>query len=92
MEKYYSETGNFSAEEEKVAKRIKRDIAKLRKLGCVVLGKADHLVAYRKEDYNYSTLDCTRDYYPLKSLDLGDINDSGADDEEKFEDGYIIGD
>ena len=83
----YSETGKFTPEMEKLAKEIKSKIAKLRKLGCVVIGQQYELNAYMAEDYSHSQDNISG--YSLKSLVCGKINDSGADDELYFEPGYI---
>ena len=83
----YSETGQFTLEMKRLAKQISKSISKLRSLGCVVLGKECFLTAYMAEDYRHSHEHSSD--YELKSLECGRIDDSGADDEEYFEDGYI---
>ena len=86
----YSETGNFTTGQIKLAKNIAKNIKKLRDSGCVVLGKQDTLYAYLKDDYEHREESCfIADGYAIPNLDCGRIDDSGADDSEYFERGYI---
>lgn len=89
----YSETGKFTANQEKLAKEIADRIKKLRKSGCTVLAKSNVLCVYKTKDMEHAQplhLECGCDYnHPLKYIDAGHINDAGADDEEHFEPGYI---
>ena len=89
----YSETGNFTKEQIRLAKNIARNIKKLRDSGCVVFGKQCFLYAYLKKDYEHTTteINCS-DGYTVPYLDCGNISDSGADDQEYFEKGYITED
>lgn len=89
----YSETGQFTKEQIRLAKNIARNIKKLRDTGCAVIGKQWTLAAYLNEDYKH------RDYlmrsdsgYKIPYINCGDISDAGADDEEFFEEGYITED
>lgn len=89
----YSETGQFTANQEKLAKEIADRLKKLRKSGCTVLAKSNVLCVYKTKDMEYAQplhLVCGCDYnHPLKYIDAGNINDAGADDTEYFEPGYI---
>lgn len=89
----YSKTGQFTAYQEKLGKEISDRIQKLRKSGCTILVKGDVLCAYKTKDMEHAQplhLQCGSDYeHPIKNLDIGHINDAGADDEEHFEPGYI---
>lgn len=71
--------GEFTDEQIKLAKQIATRIKKLHKSGCAIVAKQDYLVAYISEEYENSTCDYNTGY-PLQSLDLGRISDSGADD------------
>lgn len=89
----YSETGKFTANQEKLSKEIADRIKKLRKSGCTILAKSDMLCVYKTKDIQHAQplhLNSGCDYsHPLKYIDAGHINDAGADDEEHFEPGYI---
>ena len=89
----YSETGQFTANQEKLAKEIADRIKKLRKSGCTVLAKSNMLCVYKTKDMQHAQplhLATGIDYqHSLKFLDAGNINDAGADDTEYFEPGYI---
>lgn len=89
----YSKTGRFTANQEKLCKEIAIRISKLRKSGCCVLGKGDELHVYKTKDMEHSQplhISVGGDYkHALKYLEAGHINDSGADDGEYFEQGYI---
>lgn len=89
----YSETGQFTSEQIKLAKAIARNIKKLRDSGCEVIGKQDYLHAYLEKDIRHSFIKddgYAPDYnYPIQYLNCGRIDDAGADDEEYFEVGYI---
>lgn len=89
----YSETGQFTSNQVKLAKEIAVRIKKLRSSGCVVLGKGDTLRVYKTKDMEHAQplhLSTGSDYsHSLKYLEAGHINDSGADDSEYFEQGYI---
>lgn len=89
----YSKTGNFTPNQIKLAKEISDKLKKLKKSGCIILAKQNSLSAYKNTDMRHSVplhLDYTGDRkHPIKSLDLGDIDDAGGDDEELFEKGYI---
>lgn len=89
----YSETGQFTANQEKLCKEIAVRISKLRKSGCCVFGKGDKLCVYKTKDIEHAQplhLSTGSDYnHVIKYLVAGRINDSGADDNEYFEQGYI---
>ena len=89
----YSKTGRFTANQEKLAKEIAIRIAKLRKSGCCIFGKGDTLRVYKTKDIEHaqpSHLSTGSDYeHAVKYIEAGHINDSGADDSEYFEPGYI---
>lgn len=89
----YSETGQFTKEQIRLAKNIARNIKKLKESGCVLFGKQENLTAYLSEDFAHADNNM-RNFsgYRLRYLDCGRIDDSGADDEEYFEDGYITED
>ena len=80
-------------EKEKLAKEIAIRIAKLRKSGCYVFGNGDRLHVYKIRDIEHEQplhLTTSSDYnHPLKYLEAGHINDSGAGDILFFEPGYI---
>lgn len=86
----YSETGQFTKEQIRLAKNIARNIKKLRDTGCTVIGKQWSLVAFLDKDYEHKD-DLMRPTsgYKIPYIDCGDISDSGADDTEFFEEGYI---
>ena len=90
---YTSKTGRFTANQEKLAKEIAIRIAKLRKSGCYVFGNGDRLHVYKIRDIEHEQplhLTTSSDYnHPLKYLEAGHINDSGAGDILFFEPGYI---
>lgn len=89
----YSETGNFTEEQKRLAKNIARNIKKLRQTGCTVYGKQDNLYAYLDKDYRHrDEFLLSTSGYRIPYLDCGEIDESGADDEEYFEDGYITED
>ena len=85
----YSKTGRFTANQEKLAKEIAIRIAKLRKSGCYVFGNGDRLHVYKIRDIEHEQplhLTTSSDYnHPLKYLEAGHINDSGAGDILFFE-------
>lgn len=89
----YSETGQFTVNQEKLCKEIAVRISKLRKSGCCVFGKGDKLCVYKTKDIEHAQplhLSTGSDYnHVIKYLVAGRINDSGADDNEYFEQGYI---
>lgn len=86
----YSETGNFTKEQIRLAKNIARNIKKLRDTGCVVFAKQWTLQAYLDDDFEHKDdLMSPKSGYRIPYIECGDINDSGADDEEFFEEGYI---
>lgn len=89
----YSKTGQFTATQEKLCKEIAVRISKLRKSGCCVFGKGDKLCVYKAKDIEHAQplhLSTGSDYnHVIKYLVAGRINDSGADDNEYFEQGYI---
>lgn len=85
----YENTGNFTIEHKRIAARLRRALNDARKSGLVVLAKADSLSLFLKKDYAHSTVDYPNSGFMLKELDGGDITDSGADDQEYFETGYI---
>lgn len=90
----YSDTGQFTPTQKKLAKEIATRLAKLRKTGCYVIAKQDSLNVYLEEDVAHSALSrgATPDFiHPVPYLDCGKINDAGADDEEYFELGCITG-
>jgi len=49
----YSETGQFTKEQIRLAKNIARNIKKLRDTGCTVIGKQWSLVAFLNEDFEH---------------------------------------
>lgn len=88
----YSETGQFTKEQIRLAKNIARNIKKLRDTGCVVYAKQWDLLAYLEDDFAHNEPFCrinNSDGYRIPYLNCGEINDSGADDTEFFEKGYI---
>lgn len=85
----YSETGNFTKEQIRLAKNIARNIKKLRDTGCTVIGKQCTLVAFLDEDYNHRDDFMRYTGYRIPYIECGGISDAGADDEEFFEEGYI---
>lgn len=89
----YSKTGQFTANQEKLAKEIATRINKLRRSGCSVFGKGDRLQVYKTKDIEHAQplhLSTGSDYsHALKYIEAGHINDCGADDTEYFEPGYI---
>lgn len=85
----YRDTGKFTPTQRKLAKEIAERIEKLRKSGCAIVGKQDCLIAYIHKEYNNSTCDSPHSKHPLKTLELGHITDSGADDQLFFELGYL---
>lgn len=92
----YSKTGQFTANQEKLCKEIASRISKLRKSGCCIFGKGDTLCVYKTKDIEHAQplhLSTGSDYnHALKYLHAGRINDSGGDDNEYFEPGYITED
>lgn len=89
----YSETGLFTKEQIRLAKNIARNIKKLRDTGCTVFGKQWTLQAYLNDDFEHKDdLQSPVSGYRIPYLECGRIDDSGADDEEFFEDGYITED
>jgi hypothetical protein len=84
----YEDTGQFTQEQEKLAKEISTRLRKLRQLGCVLIAKQDRLCAYLDEDYINSD-ECGDYNFPTPCLDCGRIDDAGADDTMYFENGYI---
>lgn len=90
----YSETGLFTKEQERLAKNIARNIEKLRKTGCVIIAKQWELHAYLEDEFEHSEPFCNvanSDGYAIPYIECGHLNDSGADDTEYFERGYITG-
>ena len=89
----YSKTGQFTANQEKLCKEIAIRISKLCKSGCCVFGKGDELRVYKTKDMEHAQplhLSTGSDYkHAIKYLHAGRINDSGADDSEYVEQGYI---
>lgn len=88
----YSETGQFTKEQIRLAKNIARNIKKLRDTGCVVYAKQWDLLAYLEDDFAHNEPSCNSnnsDGYRIPYINCGQINDSGADDSEYFERGYI---
>lgn len=86
----YSETGQFTKEQIRLAKNIARNIKKLRDTGCYLFAKQDVLYAYLSEDFKHSDPLCgLGDGYDIPNLDCGHIDNAGADDTEYFESGYI---
>lgn len=91
----YSDTGQFTKEQIRLAKNIARNIKKLRNMGCVVYAKQWDLLAYLEDDFAHNEPLCSisnSDGYIIPYLNCGQINDSGADDTEFFERGYITED
>lgn len=89
----YSETGQFTKEQIRLAKNIARNIKKLRDTGCIVYAKQWSLLAYLEEDFAHKDdLMYSTSGYKIPYIDCGDISDSGADDTEFFEKGYITED
>lgn len=90
----YSETGLFTKEQERLAKNIARNIEKLRKTGCTIIGKQWELHAYLDDEFEHKEPFCNvhnSDRYEIPYLECGKLNDCGADDTEYFERGYITG-
>lgn len=89
----YSETGTFSAYQEQLAEKIAKSIELLKDSGCTILVKADKVCVYKTQDIEHAQslyVQCGCDYsHPLKCIDAGHVDDSGADDIEHFEGGYI---
>lgn len=89
----YSETGKFTANQEKLSKEIADRIKKLCKSGCTILAKSDMLCVYKTKDIQHAQplhLATDSDYqHCLKFIDAGNINGAGADDTEYFEPSYI---
>lgn len=89
----YEKTGNFTANQRKLAKEIADRLKKLRKSGCTILVKCENVYAYKDEDMKHAQpqhKSCGSDYYhSVKSIDCGQVSDCGADDTEYFEKGYI---
>ena len=89
----YSQTGHFTANQEKLCKEIASRLSKLHKSGCCIFGKGDVLRVYKTEDIEHAQplhSPSGIDYnHAIKNLNAGRINDSGADDGEYFEQGYI---
>lgn len=86
----YSETGIFTKEQIRLAKNIARNIKKLRATGCFIVGKQYELLAYHSEDIKHMALENEpKSSYTINSLTCGRIDDSGANDDDYFEEGYI---
>ena len=85
----YEDTGNFTEEHKRIARRMRKVMADADKAGLEVLAKNTKLVILLKKDYRHSTVDWPHSKYALKELDGGDITDCGGDDQEYFESGYI---
>lgn len=86
------QAGRFTPNQIKLAKEIAQRIAKLRKSGCAVVGKADELVCYKNADWQHSTENINQagaNPVRVPCLECGSITDSGADDELYFEAGYL---
>lgn len=84
--------GCFTPIQIKLAKEISQRIAKLRKSGCAVVGKADGLVCFKNKDWQHSTENINyagANPVRVPYLECGAISDSGADDELYFEAGYL---
>lgn len=89
----YSETGNFTAEQIRLAKNIAKNLKKLRESGCVLFGKQDNLYAYLRKEYRHrDELLYSASGYRIPYLECGRIDDAGSDEDEYFEDGYITED
>lgn len=91
----YSDTGQFTPTQKKLAKEIAVRLARLRKTGCWIVAKSDSLNAYMENDIAHSvmTVGGSPDYvHPIPFLDCGKIQDAGADDEDYFEVGFITED
>lgn len=50
----YSKTGQFTPNQEKLAKEIATRINKLRRSGCSVFGKGDTLCVYKTKDIEHA--------------------------------------
>lgn len=86
----YSETGQFTKEQIRLAKNIARNIEKLRRTGCTVVAKQWTLCAYLDEDFRHKDELCRINSGPeIPCIDCGRIDDAGADDTEYFEEDYI---
>lgn len=86
------EDGYFTPNQIKLAEEIAQRIAKLRKSGCAIVGKADGLVCYKNKDWQHSTENINyagADPVRVPYIECGSITDSGADDELYFEAGYL---
>lgn len=89
----YSETGKFTDNQKRIAKRISSALSDAKKAGLVVLCKNNDLVAFIKKEFDKADLAGDIDYsYPLRYLGCGRILDSGADDYEYFLAGVITED
>ena len=95
----YENTGKFTEEQVKLAKKIAKDIRTLEKSGCTILAKCDTLCVYKDKDFAHKApLDACECHilgvhvdreHPLPYINCGKISGSGADDEECFVEGYI---
>ena len=89
----YSNTGVFTANQEKLCKEIANRLSRLRRSGCTVLAKSDTLQVYKSNDMEHAQplhLATGSDYsHTIKYISAGRIDDAGADDSEHFEKGYI---
>ena len=89
----YSETGKFTDNQKRIAKRISSALSDAKKAGLVVLSKNNSLVAFIKKEYDKADLEGDVDRsYPLRYLDCGRVLDRGADDYEYFLTGVITED
>lgn len=90
----YNETGKFTLRQKQLAKAVASYISALRASGCQVYGKGNTLKVYKSKDMEHAQpphLSSGSDYsHPIKCLEAGYINDSGSDDAEYFEKGYIM--
>ncbi|MBP5455268.1 MAG: hypothetical protein J6Y37_02070 [Paludibacteraceae bacterium] len=85
----YENTGNFTEEQKRIAKRMRKVMDDASKAGLAVLAKSENIILVLKKDYRHSTMDRPHSKYMLKELEGGTITSAGASDQEYFEIGYI---
>lgn len=85
----YENTGNFTEEQKRIARRMRKVMDDASKAGLAVLAKSENIILVLKKDYRHSTVDRPHSKYMLKELEGGTIASAGASDQEYFETGYI---
>ena len=95
----YSETGQFTPEMIKLAKKIDKDIKKLQSRGCIIASRSNSLCIYLSKDFEHAvypgeqnTNGMPHGDYMVPNMMFSQIDDNGADDEMYFEEGYITED